>query len=71
MRALSHVTQVPYNKLSSTMTSKIHIPDPGNQGATSEPKDLIQRFIIEQSDKLSDQEAIRLNSRIKRTFSRP
>ncbi len=53
------------------MTSKIQIPAPTTEGVRTEPKMLIQRFLLEQFDKLSNQEALGLNSRIKRTFTRP
>lgn len=53
------------------MTSKVQIPAPISEGARGEPQKLIRHFILEQFSKLANQEALGLNSRVKRTFVRP
>lgn len=53
------------------MTTKSELTEVKSEGLASEPKSLVQSFLEKQFDKLSLQEDWGLNSRIKRTFSRP
>lgn len=53
------------------MTTKNELTDTKSEVSVSEPKNLIQSFLEEQFDKLTLQNNWGLNSRVKRTFSRP
>ncbi len=53
------------------MNAKSQIPGPVEERVVSDPKDLVQSFLLEQFGKLSLQENLGLNSKVKRTFVRP
>lgn len=53
------------------MTTNKELSETKSEVSGSEPKNLIQSFLEEQFDKLSLQNDWGLNSRVKRTFSRP
>ena len=59
------------NFIINPMTTKNELTEIKSEVSVSEPKNLIQSFLEEQFDKLSLQNNWGLNSRIKRTFSRP
>ena len=53
------------------MINKNELTEATSEESVSEPKNLVQTYLAEQFDKLTAQENWGLNSRIKRTFSRP
>ncbi len=53
------------------MTTDNQFLDPLRLGEENEPKRLIKSFVEEQFNKLSLQGNLGLNSKIKRTFTRP
>ena len=66
------VTPVPYNNfIYDPMTTNNELNEAKSEGLASEPKSLVQSFLEQQFDKLTLQDDSGLNSRIKRTFSRP
>ncbi len=53
------------------MTAENQLLDSIRKREEKDPKNLVQSFIVEQFNKLSRQENLGLNSRVKRTFTRP
>ena len=53
------------------MTTNNELSETKSEVSGGEPKNLIQSFLVEQFDKLAMQNNWGLNSRVKRTFSRP
>jgi hypothetical protein len=53
------------------MINKNELIESKSEDSVNEPKNLIQNYLVEQFDKLTAQDNWGLNSRVKRTFSRP
>jgi hypothetical protein len=53
------------------MINKNELTESKSEESVSEPTNLIQTYLVEQFDKLTSKNNWGLNSRVKRTFSRP